>query len=67
MAQIPDAQVKLEVGEIKPQKWEYITHSLRDYTIVRIEDILNSHGSDGWELVMVDSIGLAYLKRPIWE
>ena len=67
MAQMPDAQIELEVGEIKPMKWEYISIRLNDN-----HSSLNKLGQEGWELVSVvfDVSGhalLAYFKRPIWK
>lgn len=66
MATIPDATI--EIGEIKPQKWEYMTFFLGESDDP--DDKLNGLGRLGWELVTVlpISIGLvAYFKRPIWS
>jgi hypothetical protein len=47
-------------------EWEYITLDL-SYLPRKISelDVLNDAGKDGWELVMITSNNIAYLKRPI--
>jgi len=39
-------------------KWEYIVVQMPS------ENKLNIYGSQGWELVAIDSVGNFYLKRP---
>lgn len=68
MATIPE--LKLEIGEIKPQRWEYLTYFLGELDDPKQNDTLNNLGSLGWELVTVwvTYIGcMAYFKRPIWS
>lgn len=71
MAQIPDAELQIEIGEIKPQKWEYLTYFLGELDNPKHDDTLNNWGSLGWELVTVlvtRGVGCtAYFKRPIWS
>lgn len=65
MAQMPE--MTLEISEIKPPKWEYLTAWL---SYIDDSRDLNELGQLGWELVtvIVDSESIrAYLKRPIWN
>jgi hypothetical protein len=67
MAQMPDAEVQIEIGEIKPQKWEYLATWL---SYSSDDKDMNELGQLGWELVtvIVDSESIrAYFKRPIWD
>ncbi len=68
MAQIPNAElIMVEVGEIKPQKWEYLVTWL---TYHDDDKNLAELGQFGWELVAIIADGesiRAYLKRPIWN
>jgi hypothetical protein len=47
-------------------EWQYITLNLSDLPRKTTElDLLNDAGKDGWELVMITSNNIAYLKRLI--
>jgi hypothetical protein len=47
-------------------EWEYITLDLSDLPRRTTElDLLNEVGKDGWELVMIMSNNIAYLKRQV--
>ena len=65
MAQMPDAQIELE---IKPMKWEYAVKDLYTEGQSAFEQsaILNHYGKDDWELVAISN-SFAYFKRPIWK
>lgn len=47
-------------------QWEYRKRSLSDVP-PRADDIdlLNAAGKEGWELVVITSNNLAYMKRPV--
>ena len=70
MAQMPDAQIELE---IKPMKWEYLTYFLGTESPKSTQqNSLDRLGGLGWELVTVvvingDMAYLAYFKRPVWK
>lgn len=68
MATIPEGELQFEIGEIKPQKWEYLATPL--YTTDSRYG-LNDFGDKGWELVTIlidkDGVFRAYFKRPIWS
>lgn len=69
MAELPE--ITMEIGEIKPQRWEYVVYYLGEEGDPKQNDTLNNLGSMGWELVTVlilMGVGCtAYLKRPIWS
>jgi hypothetical protein len=47
-------------------EWQYSTLDLNDLPRrTTVLDLLNDAGKDGWELVMITSNHIAYLKRPI--
>ena len=47
-------------------EWEYMTIDLNDLPSKASEiDVLNDAGKDGWELVVITSNNIAYLKRQV--
>jgi hypothetical protein len=47
-------------------EWQYITLDLGDLPRrTTVLDLLNGAGKDGWELVMITSNNIAYLKRKV--
>ncbi len=44
--------------------WEYWVHRYVGDT-VKIAEVLNDLGAEGWELVTVDEESIFYLKRPL--
>ena len=47
-------------------EWEYMTISLNDLPPKASEiDVLNDAGKDGWELVIITSNNIAFVKRQI--
>jgi hypothetical protein len=48
------------------QEWEYIRICLSDLPLnIDSVDILNDAGKDGWELIVITSNNIAYLKLEI--
>jgi hypothetical protein len=47
-------------------KWEYRDVDLNDLSRnANAVDLLNNAGDDGWELIVITNMGIAYLKRPV--
>ena len=47
-------------------EWEYTKIDLNDLpSKASVIDVLNDAGKDGWELVLITSNNIAYLKRQI--
>ncbi len=50
------------VAEARPVKWEY-TVIPAGYATRQLQNLLNSYGAEGWELVQINVHGVAIFKR----
>jgi hypothetical protein len=50
------------VADARPVKWEY-TVIPAGYAPRQLQNLLNSYGLDGWELVQINERGVAIFKR----